>query len=706
MALFTSCGFDDYRVSTCVMIYFSGLSNIVNVALDLDAALEQSFCIMRLAKALLARPVDRMLMLVLLCAISGHLFRGGSSVLPLTSSTLPPSSRGGSSLFPLTSSTLPSSSRESVSAKEGINCSVGDICPSGLFCFESQCECRRFPHDLVKCEKNKNCTAISLLVYNTYCVTFDEQEEVVLFGSCVYSIFTNSAFKHVPYYSIQPGQLNHFCAAMNKMGALCGTCQPGHYPLAYSLNMTCVPCPQVRWNWLKYIMAAYLPLTLFYFIIFFFKVNTMFGHIHVAICVCQAISFPAMIRLILSYLERSAYKTIPAKIILSLYGIWNLDFFRIFYTDFSLGMDVLPTLALDYVIAVYPLLLMVVSYLLIALYDRNYRVVTVLWSPFRRLFSLFRRNWDIRTTLVDAFATFFFLSNVKFLCVSFDLLVPTKLYHFNGINHTHTFVLYYSADIEYFGKEHFPYAILAITVVCVCVILPVIILTIYPFKLFRKFLNLFPFRWYILHTFMDSFQGCYKDGTELGTRDCRWFLSALLVLRIFMIVVYAATPHVIMFAINGLVLMAMSILVMVIKPFKTPPIHSNMACAAYLQFLAFSCGTSVAINLSAFLTSSPWYSSFIILLYVALFIPLVDAVCVFIMFVIRRRRGILWLVACCGRRNQSNGFEELLGGDSGEDEGVMSDRIENPEAYPKGNLSCFASLPSKRQEAMEEVGSS
>ena len=80
--------------------------------------------------------------------------------------------------------------------------------------------------------------------------------------------------KYIPYYSVQPGRLNDDCTDMNKMGALCGECLPDHYPLAYSFNMTCVPCPHARWNWLWYIMAAYLPLTLFYFVILFFKINT------------------------------------------------------------------------------------------------------------------------------------------------------------------------------------------------------------------------------------------------------------------------------------------------------------------------------------------------------------------------------------------------------------------------------------------------
>ena len=46
------------------------------------------------------------------------------------------------------------------------------------------------------------------------------------------------------------------------------------------------------------------------------------------------------------------------------YGTWISS---AFYTNFCLGIGILPTLALDYVIAVYPLLLTIISYLLIVL---------------------------------------------------------------------------------------------------------------------------------------------------------------------------------------------------------------------------------------------------------------------------------------------------------------------------------------------------
>ena len=41
-----------------------------------------------------------------------------------------------------------------------------------------------------------------------------------------------------------------------------------------------------------------------------------------------------------------------------------------------------------------------------------------------------------------------------------------------------------------------------------------------------------------LHIFIDSFTGCYKDGTEPGTRDCRYFAALFFSLRI---VYYIAT---------------------------------------------------------------------------------------------------------------------------------------------------------------------
>ena len=112
------------------------------------------------------------------------------------------------------------------------------------------------------------------------------------------------------------------------------------------------------------------------------------------------------------------------------YGVWNLDFLRLVYTPFCLQphINTLHVLALDYLVAVYPLLLIALSYLLVLLYDRNVRLIVCLWKPFLPLFIKFRRQWNIKNSLVEVFATFLLLSYVKILSVSVDLLVPVLLY--------------------------------------------------------------------------------------------------------------------------------------------------------------------------------------------------------------------------------------------------------------------------------------
>ena len=139
---------------------------------------------------------------------------------------------------------------------------------------------------------------------------------------------------------------------------------------------------------------------------------------------------------------------LPLDIVASVYGIWNLDFFRTVYTPFCLHPEMtnIQALALDYVIAVYPLILIALTYILVELHDWGFRPIMWLWRPFHRCFGHFRRQWDIRTSLLDAFATFLLLSYIKLLSVSFDLLFPVSITDVYG----HTFssmYLYFDATV-------------------------------------------------------------------------------------------------------------------------------------------------------------------------------------------------------------------------------------------------------------------
>ena len=130
-----------------------------------------------------------------------------------------------------------------------------------------------------------------------YCVTYNDEGNVTTVGPCDYFHQTiENASKNFFYFPL-PAHVeelsNSTCGPYNRAGTLCGECLPNHYPLAYSYNMTCIPCPHVHWNWFRYIMAAYLPLTLFYIIIVLFKINTKSSHLFVMVYFCQNLSMPA-----------------------------------------------------------------------------------------------------------------------------------------------------------------------------------------------------------------------------------------------------------------------------------------------------------------------------------------------------------------------------------------------------------------------------
>ena len=82
-------------------------------------------------------------------------------------------------------------------------------------------------------------------------------------------------------------------------------------------------------------------------------------------------------------------------------------------------------------------ILILTSYFIIELHDRKYLCIETVWKPFWKLLSLFHTSYDVRTSVIDSFATFFLLAHVKVLSVTIDLLTPTQVYQL-GLN-TSTF---------------------------------------------------------------------------------------------------------------------------------------------------------------------------------------------------------------------------------------------------------------------------
>ena len=138
-------------------------------------------------------------------------------------------------------------------------------------------------------------------------------------------------------------------------------------------------------------------------------------------------------------------------------------------------------------------------------------------------------------------------------------------------------------SVQYFGSYHLPYAILALVLLFFFVIVPNVILLLYPFQFFQKILILFSINWYSLRIYVDSFLGCYKDGTEPGTFDCRWFSALMLFTRPICFIIYGLTLSVITFAYALIFNATVLILFVNIHPYKKTTVRYPSTDTTFLS---------------------------------------------------------------------------------------------------------------------------
>ena len=369
--------------------------------------------------------------------------------------------------------------------------------------------------------------------------------------------------------------LNEYvCSDFNREGQLCGKCKNGFAPSVYSYSLRCVKISNYRYKWIKYIGVAFGPLTIFFLFISVLHISPTSPYLHGFIFYSHIISLPMNSRLItLTYEYHHSHKDPIAftllKLLLSVFGFWSLDFFRLFYNPFCIhpSMTTLHALALDYVIAVYPLLLLVLTYLMIKLHSRRCRLVVFLWRLFRPLLRILQSKLSIKTSLIDSFATVFMLSTIKFQSVTFDLLLPTRLYFMNGSSDGKRY-LFLAGDVEFFGKEHLPYGILALCIMVTLIITPAVLMFLYPCRSCQNLLNHCHCNFQALRTFMDVFQGSYKDGTN-NSKDYRFFSGLFFLSRTFMIAGMATLKSIFLMEMLAFIFIGLTVLVAVLRPHKS-----------------------------------------------------------------------------------------------------------------------------------------
>ena len=355
------------------------------------------------------------------------------------------------------------------------------------------------------------------------------------------------------------------CGYFNRQGRLCGKCIHNHFVSAYSYDIKCHNCTSTLWSGVvKYLCIAYLPLTVFLCVVIVFRISVTSPALNAPVLLCQFFSLPFVLQYLLQYIHESK-SLYYFKFLATLYGIWSLDFFRVVIPPICLPLNTLHIIALDYLVAVYPLFLLVCVYVLLTAHDRGCRLVVWLWRPFLWCTTRLRQHWNIRHSIIDAFATFLLLSYIKFLNTSCNLLMYTGIYNDRGL--LVGYFLFYDETIKFMGSQHIPFAILAILVLLVGILFPLLLLLLYPMQWFQKCLNKCHLNSPGLQIFMECFQGFYRDRTD-GGWECRYFAAVYPALRIAIYIIYGIILSTINYVAFILLCLGVVVTVLLVRPYK------------------------------------------------------------------------------------------------------------------------------------------
>lgn len=199
------------------------------------------------------------------------------------------------------------------------------------YTWTSSCRCG-FTSNVVICDDN----SLQVNVLKCYCMTYSRLHNTTVVGSCMYTCKPYKQHGDI-YYRI-PKSLqalnNATCGRHNRKEQMCSHCRETYAPSVYSYDYYCTECSEYEYNWVKYLLIAYLPLTLFYVVTLCFKISITRSSLYAHVLLSQLMSTTQVASLldirrphILTDASRSRSVQVAIfKSAFTIYGIWNLDF--------------------------------------------------------------------------------------------------------------------------------------------------------------------------------------------------------------------------------------------------------------------------------------------------------------------------------------------------------------------------------------------
>ena len=325
------------------------------------------------------------------------------------------------------------------------------------------------------------------------------------------------------------------------------TCEDGQAVPINSFQLSCYDCDSTSlvYGWLIFMFVQILPVTLLVLLIITLNINLTQGSASGYIFYCQLLStsFPGLKTRYPAWLPLHVRETNPITFLP--FSIWNLNFLTALPTCISYpsisekisngipvfitcSMDQLGAISFWYLIAAYPMVLLILLYIWLMMNEKGFMCVVYITRPIHHLLARFWHMFDIEPSLIHSIASVYVLCFMQFTATSLKLLS----FYINDDDEDVTF--YYDHSLHYFGWPHSLAGLFGITILIIIVIVHVFF---YPFKWFQRLLHKIKLHKQLLVALADVFTGPYKDGSD-NSKDYRWFAGLYLLLRVVFISLY------------------------------------------------------------------------------------------------------------------------------------------------------------------------
>ena len=579
-------------------------------------------------------------------------------------------------------------------------------CPTGLVFNSSTntCTCNTLSFaTFVYCEGS------TALIFVGYCISYSPLKQLgggngTILTRCPFGIEKNT----VKPYMVLPKNVSDldkdYCRRFHRTGKLCGQCVEGYGISLTSGTFKCTKCDNFSKDLWEFFVISFLLPTVFFLLVIIFHIGVTSAPANGFIFFSQVITVPLQVLLI-----DSAWKLILqgkdlhdslTNLLLHPYRLWSLDFSSLSDTDVCLNphLKVIDVLAIRYVSAVYPVIVLIITYAVIELRARNCRLMVCLWKPCCFLCVKLRRKWQPRNSIINAFATFILLSYTKFIRVSITILTPSNVYNINGSVVERT--VNYDPITEYFSHDHFPYAALAVIILATFGAIPPLLLLLYPFRWFQRCLTRCKLQSHALRAFVDAFQGCYKDGKN-GGPDRRYFAGIYFSFRIAIFAIYTVENSFnAIFTLLQAAYVVFMLAVIILRPYKKE--FYNVLDASFFAILAVTSGTTMYMY-TALVETQVLPRKVFYLTYCLYLIPFIYMVTYVIYRLLMQSR---WFQTHCidkvkqyfQRRIEEDTISNEPSSDEEESDHThttseLPDRLDNPERYENNGDAFERSLP-------------